>query len=108
MIRRADERRGGIHDDQQFHHVVVGGVARRLDDEHVLATDVFLDFDEDLLVGEAPHHAFGEGNFEIGRDRLGKGAIGVPGDEFHASVRGGSREREANPAKRQLDDAAAL
>ena len=60
------------------------GIAGRLDDEDVLAADVLHDLDEHLLVGEAPHHALGERNLEIGADRLGEAAIGIAGDEFHA------------------------
>ena len=85
---RGDAAGGGaaerIDDDQQLHQVVVGRVARRLDDEDVLAADVLLDLDEDLLVGEAPDHALGERDLEIGGDRLGQGAVGVAGDQFHA------------------------
>ena len=95
---RGDAARRGaaqrVADDQELHQIVVGRVARRLDDEDVLATDVFLDFDEDLLVGEAPDQAFGQRNLEIGGDRFREGAVGVTGDEFHSRVRGGASAAE--------------
>jgi len=57
---RGDAARRGaaqrIDDDQQLHQVVVGRIRRRLDHEDVGAADVLLDLDEDLHVGEAPHH----------------------------------------------------
>ena len=48
--RRARQR---VDADQQLHQVVVGRIAGRLDDEDVLAADVLVDDDEDLVVGEA-------------------------------------------------------
>ena len=73
----------GIHQDQQLHEVVVGGERRRLDDEHVLAAHVLLDLDENLHVGEAPHLALGEGELEVGADRLGQRTVAVAADELH-------------------------
>ena len=81
--RRAAQR---VDDDEQFHQVVVGGKRRRLDDENVSAAHVFLDLDEDLHVGEAPHHRLGERGREIGGNRVGKRGIGVAGDELDRSV----------------------
>ena len=75
-----------IDDDQQFHQVVVGGKRRRLDDENVRAAHVFLNFDEHLHVGEAPHDGFGQGSFEILGDRLASVRIGIAGDELDRSV----------------------
>ena len=42
----------GIHHDEQLHQVVVGRRAGRLDDEDILAADVFVDLDEGLAVRE--------------------------------------------------------
>ena len=50
---------------EQFHQIVVGGKARRLDDEHVLAADIFLNLDEDFHVRETAHDGFGHRNFEV-------------------------------------------
>ena len=82
-------RRGAaqrVDDDQQLHQVVVGRKGRRLDDEDVLAADVLLDLDEDLHVGEAPHHRLRQRGGEIGGDRLGELGVGVAGDELDRSV----------------------
>ena len=57
--RRDAPRRGAaqrVDDDQQLHQMVVGRERRRLQHENVGAADVLLDLDEDLHVGEAPHH----------------------------------------------------
>jgi hypothetical protein len=35
---------GGVHHDQQFHDVVIGGWAAGLDDEDICPADVFVDF----------------------------------------------------------------
>ena len=86
--RRAAQR---VDDDQQLHQVVVGRKRRRLDHEHVGAAHVFLDLDEDLHVGEAPHHRLGQRRREIGGDRLGERGIGVAGDELDRSVIGPHR-----------------
>ena len=81
--RRAAQR---VDDDQQLHQVVVGRKRRRLDHEDVGAAHVLLDLDEDLHVGEAPHHGLGQRGLEIGGDRLGELGIGVAGDELDRSV----------------------
>src|SRR3546814_6847478 len=55
--------------------IVVGRKIGRLDDEDVLAADVFVDFDEDFLIGEAAHAGVGERQFQIVRDRAGERKI---------------------------------
>ena len=62
--RRAPQR---VDDDQQLHQMVVGRERGRLDHEHVLAAHVLLDFDENLLVGEAADHGLGQRGLEIVR-----------------------------------------
>ena len=53
---RRDPRRarapGGVHEDEQFHQVVVHRRAGRLDDEHVAPADVFHDAHARLAVGK--------------------------------------------------------
>ena len=87
---RGDAARRGaaqrVDDDQQFHQVVVGRKRRRLQHENVGAADVLLDLDENLHVGETPHHGLGQRDFEIGGDRIGQLGIGVAGDELDRSV----------------------
>jgi len=72
-------------DAQQFHQVVVGREAGRLNHEHILAADVFVDLDEHFLVGEAAHAGLGQLHVEIVRDRLGERQVGVAGQQFHCN-----------------------
>ena len=83
-MRRAEARLQRVDDDQQFHQIVVGGKARRLDDEHVLAADIFLDLDEHFHVGEAADLGLDEGQLEILADRLGQCAVGIAREQLHA------------------------
>ena len=86
-------RRGAaqrVERDQQLHQVVVGRERGGLDDEHVLAADVFLDLDEHLHVGEAADRGLGQRQVQDIGDRLGQRAIAVAGDDFHER---GRRER---------------
>ena len=64
----------------------LAGIRRRLDDENVGAADVFLDFDEDFHVGEAPHHRLGQRRAEIAADGFGQRRIGIAGDELDRAV----------------------
>ena len=81
--RRTPQR---VDDDQQLHQVVIGRIGGRLDHENVGAADVFLDLDENLHVGEAPHHRFGERRTDIGANALGQRRIGITGNELDGSV----------------------
>jgi hypothetical protein len=87
---RGDAARGGtfqrIDNDQQFHQMVVGGCRGRLDDEHVLAADVLLHLDENLVVREPADDASGKRRFEVAGDRLGEGAVAVACNQFHRSL----------------------
>src|SRR3546814_1460060 len=60
-----------IDHDQQFHQVVVGRKRGRLDDEDVLAADVFLDFYENFLVRKASYAGFSDWNIEMVTDGVG-------------------------------------
>src|SRR6202012_4633265 len=57
-----------IDDDQKLHQIVVGGAGSALDDEHVLATDIFADLDKDLVIGKAAHVRLDGGQPQIGAD----------------------------------------
>ena len=72
--------------DQQLHQIVVGRVAGRLDDEHVLPADVLVDLDEHFLVGEAADARVGQRDLEIVRDRAGQRQVAVPGEQFHGGI----------------------
>ena len=73
----------GVRHDENFHQMVIRRKRRRLDDEHVLPADVFLNLDEDFHVGEAPNLTFREGDTKIGGNRFSKGAIGIARQNFH-------------------------
>ena len=66
--------------------MIVGGGGGRLDDEHVLAADVLLHLDENLVIREAADDAFGEGGLEVACDRLGEGAVAVACNQFHPTA----------------------
>jgi hypothetical protein len=96
---RGDAPRGSpaqrVGDDQKLHQMVVGRIRRRLDDEHVRAADVFLDFDEDFHVGETADDGLGQRQMEPVGDFLRQGRIGVAGDELDGAVLG--RHRPFSP-----------
>ena len=81
--RRTAQR---VDDDQQFHQVVVGRVGRRLQDENVRATHVFLDFDENLEVGEALYDRLGQADLEVFGNLLRQHRVGIAGDELDRPV----------------------
>ena len=78
--RGATERVGH---DEELHHVVVRGRARRLDDERVDAADVLADVDEALAVAESGDPALAEGGLEVLPNRRSQARIGVAGEEAH-------------------------
>ena len=81
--RRAAQR---IRDDQQLHEIVIGGVTGRLDNEHVLAADILMDFDENFFVGEAPHAGVGQRHVEIIGDGGGQRQVAVARDDLHGAT----------------------
>ena len=82
-MRRADERRSASHQDQQFHQVVVGRIAGRLQDEDVFAAHILMHLDIDFLVREALDRAICQGKFEVAGDGLGEGSVRVAGHQLH-------------------------
>ena len=69
--------------DEQFHQVMVGGRAGGLDDENVLAADIFLDFDECLAVGKGRDGAFAQLHADGGGNAFGQRLIGSAGKNLH-------------------------
>lgn len=59
----------GIHHDEHFHQMMIGGRRGRLNDVNIFAAHVFLDFDESLAVGKGADGALAE----LDADRLGDG-----------------------------------
>ena len=78
--RRTTER---VDHDQQFHQVVVRRERGRLDDENVLAAHVFLDFDEDFLIGEPSDAGLAQGNIKMFADRFGKMPVRIACENLH-------------------------
>ncbi len=74
-----------IDHDQQFHQIVVGGKACRLDDENVLTPHVLFDFDKHLHIGEPPHQRLGERNVQVLTDGLRQRTIAVAGQQLHSA-----------------------
>ena len=77
---------GGVHEEQQLHHVLgrrVGG----LDDVDVPPAHVLVDLDEHLAVGEAPERDLAERLPQMGGHLFGEGAVGRPAQEQHLAAR---------------------
>ena len=68
-----------IDQDQQFHQVLCAGRTGRLDHEHVLLTDVFLDLDLHFTIGEARHQCLARPHPQFLADALRKALVGVAG-----------------------------
>ena len=68
---------GGVHEEQQLHHVLrrrVGG----LDDVDIPPAHVLVDLDEDLAVGKALDGHLAERLAEMLRHFFGEGRLAVP------------------------------
>ena len=82
---RGDGGGGGtterVRDDQQLHHVIVHGAARRLDHEGVHAADVLVDLDEGLAIAEALDLDLTERSLEVRGDVARELGVGVAGKE---------------------------
>ena len=74
--RRALQR---VDADQQFHQIVVGRIAGRLDDEHIFAAHILVDFDEHFLVREAADAGVSQRKLQITGNRLCERQVGVAG-----------------------------
>ncbi len=73
----------GICHHHQFHQVVVGGCAGRLDQEDVLAANIFIDFDTDLAIGKLSDVGITEGDVQLTYDTPGQIGVGVPREDHH-------------------------
>ncbi len=67
---------GRVDHDEEFHQVMIGRRGGGLDEEEVVAADVFLNFDEGFAVWEGGDLSFGEVRFELAGDLLGKVRVG--------------------------------
>ena len=73
-LERVDQR-------QQLHEMLGGGRGGRLDHEHVLAADVFLDLDLHFAVGEAADQRLAHGHAQLRAHRLRERAVGVAAED---------------------------
>ena len=73
----------GVDHDQQFHQVVVCRKGRRLNDENVFTTHIFLDLYEDFLVCETADAGLAEWYIEIGADRFGQLPVRITCENLH-------------------------
>jgi len=73
----------GIDHDEQLHHVVIRRRAGRLDDEDVVAADIFVDFDKTFTIRKRRDLDVGQRMLEILGDALGKSTVGGSADQFH-------------------------
>ena len=76
-----------IDADQQFHQVVVRGIARRLDDEDIFAANVLVDLHENLFVGKTAHTGVGQRLLKIGGNARASGRLLLPDMIFIANPR---------------------
>jgi hypothetical protein len=82
LCRRPAQR---IADDQQFHQIVIGRIACRLNDKHILTPDVFMNFDENFFIGKATHTRLGQGQVAIIGNSLRQGNVRIAGNKLHES-----------------------
>src|SRR5690606_33247436 len=73
----------GVCHYHQFHQVVVGRCAGRLDQEDVLAANIFIDFDTDFAVGKLSDVGITEGDVQLTYDTPGQIGVGVPREDHH-------------------------
>ena len=66
----------GIHHDEQFHQVLVGGRAGGLNDVHIAAADVLMDLDEGLAVRKGVERQRAGRHSEMVADGIGQGGMG--------------------------------
>ena len=75
---------GGIDHDEQLHQVMVGRRARRLNNVGVMATHIFVNFNERFAVGKTRHRGLAQGHADGLTDRLGKRPIRVTRKDFQS------------------------
>ena len=64
--------------------MIVDRIGSGLQDKHVLAADILLDFDENFLIGEAADAGFSKRDVQIFRDLLCQNPVGIARENFHA------------------------
>ena len=69
-----------IDHENDFHQVIIGGSTGGLDDEDILAADIFIDFDSGFAVGELGDVSLAERDAEFAGDLGGQCRIGIAGE----------------------------
>jgi|GEM_PF-5461117 hypothetical protein len=84
---RGDARRAGpsrrIDQDEQFHQILVGRRARRLDDENIAPAHVLVDFHERLSVRKRAHRGVAQRHTDVFGNVLGQLRVRRAGKESH-------------------------
>mgnify|MGYP003352396725 CR=1 FL=1 len=68
--------------------MVIGWKGGGLDDEYILSTHIFLNFDKDLHIGKATDLRFDERHFKMITDGLRERRIRIAGNEFDMECHG--------------------
>ncbi len=69
--------------DQQFHKIVVGREAGRLNQKYVLTPDVLMNLDEYLFISKAADTGISQWHFKICGNRAGQWQVGIAGHDLH-------------------------
>jgi hypothetical protein len=73
----------GVCHYHQFHQVIVGWRARRLNQEYVLTTNVFVDFGADLTIGKLAYRGVTEGDMQLTYNTPSQIGVSVPRKDHH-------------------------
>ena len=74
---------GGVHHHAQFHDVMVGGGAGGLNEENILAADVFIYLYKTFPIGESVHRDVRQLNAYALRNALRKFSVCCTADNLH-------------------------
>jgi hypothetical protein len=80
--------------------MIVGRKRGRLQDEDILAAHIFLDLDENFLIGEASDAGLAQRDVEIAGDRFGQHPVGIAREKLHAPFL--AKDREARQTLESL------
>jgi len=78
----------GVHDDQEFHEVVVDGAGGGLDDVDVAPPHVFAQLHPDFAVGKAAQEGRAQGLPQVFGYFPGQGGVGAAADQYDVIIHG--------------------
>src|SRR5947209_16065507 len=78
---------GGVDHDQEFHQMLVGGRASRLNQENIPASNVLVDFDVGFAVRERANRRLPQRDSHVFADLFGQLAIGAAAENFHLRLK---------------------